>query len=308
MIRPEENIYQIPWIPWFPVDSEPLAPAIRVQVEKAELRIVFSKFAIETVNKAGLDCVYVPHGVDTKAFKPMTKDERGEARKWLGWPEDAFVVGMVAANKGTPSRKSFCAALEAFAKFRKKHTDAFLYLHTNKSENGENNGVNLPELCAWLELGPDAVRFCDQYTYLLGFPTSYMAKAYGAMDVHMLPSMGEGFGIPIVEAQACGTPVIVGDWTAMSELCFSGWKIPKEDAEPWWTPLATYQYRPHIGGIVNALERSYEGRGKEHLRKKARVGALDYDADLIAERYWKPVLEAVEESLKERTKLELVKF
>lgn len=39
--------------------------------------------------------------------------------------------------------------------------------------------------------------------------------------------LGEGFGIPIIEAQAAGCPVIVTDCTAMTELCLSGWLIEK---------------------------------------------------------------------------------
>ena len=50
--------------------------------------------------------------------------------------------------------------------------------------------------------------------------------------------MGEGFGVPIIEAQACGTPVITGDWTAMSEITRTGLAIPKEDAMPY--PIVTY--------------------------------------------------------------------
>ena len=46
------------------------------------------------------------------------------------FPKDAFVVGMVAANKGAPSRKAFSQALLAFSRFAKAHDNAFLYLHT----------------------------------------------------------------------------------------------------------------------------------------------------------------------------------
>jgi hypothetical protein len=45
-------------------------------------------------------------------------------------PDGAFLVGMVAANKGRPSRKGFSQAFQAFKQVRETHENAYLYLHT----------------------------------------------------------------------------------------------------------------------------------------------------------------------------------
>jgi len=124
-----------------------------------------------------------------------------------------------------------------------------------------------------------------------------MAAMYNAFDVKTLVSMGEGFGIPILEAQACGCPVVVGDWTSMGELCFSGWKVSKADAEPFWTPLAAYQYYPRSGAILDAYEAAYQMKGNQEYRTRAREGALAYDADRVTEKYWKPVLDDIGDHL-----------
>jgi glycosyltransferase involved in cell wall biosynthesis len=289
------QLHGVKWVPWYPVDSEPLPPPVMRSAAAAFDRIVFSKFGQRMTNQAGLTCHYVPHGVDTSIFKPSDKKA---ARERLGLPDDAFIVGMVAANKGTPSRKAYTQNIEAFSRLKRKHRDAVLYLHTTKSENGEMSGVNLVEYCQFLGLriGTD-VLFCDQYSNVLGFPDEHMADLYNTMDVHMLVSMGEGFGIPVLEAQACGVPVIVGDWTAMSELCFAGWKVDKADAVKFWTPLACYQYLPKAEAIADALIEAYSKAGKDHLKKDARIGALAYDADAVTERYWVPVLQEIERRL-----------
>lgn len=299
VFEPNMNPHKVPWVPWFPVDMEPLPERIRERVQFAFKRIVFSQFGLRVVNAAGLDAYYVPHGVDTKIFKP---GNRAEAKKAVGFPSDRFIVGMVAANKGNPSRKAFTPQLEAFAMLKKKHPDALLYLHTTTGERGENAGVNLPELLNYLGLKPHQdYLFCDQYQNMLGFPDIHMAMLYNAFDVHMLVSMGEGFGIPILEAQACGCPVIIGDWTAMEELCFGGWKVDKREAVKWWTPLAAYQWFPHPEAILDRLEQAYNARDVQSIRDRAWEGAKRYDADRVAEKYWKPVLAEIEQLTAERS-------
>lgn len=281
------------YCPWYPVDMQPLPPPVAAKVSQAFQPIVYSKFGERMSQAAGLDTRYVPHGCDTKSFKPKSKSV---AREQLGWPQDRYIVGMVAANKGTPSRKAFPQNLEAFAQFKKTHPDALLYLHTNQSLHAEMQGVNLPELCMCLGIG-DSILFADPYILTLGFNEEHMVNVYNAMDVLLAVSMGEGFGVPILEAQSCGTPVIIGDWTAMPELLFAGWAVAKEDADKWWTPLAAYQFVPRIPAITACLEQAYAHSGSDILAHNAREGAKAYDADRVTEKYWKPVLAEIEESV-----------
>ena len=304
------------WVPWFPVDHDPLPPPVKNAVTAAYARIVYSRHAEERVKKAGLDCYYVPHGVDTKAFAPV---ERLEVRKALGIDPALYVVGIVAANKGVPARKSWAQNLGAFGEFKRNgHPEALLYCHTVLGMHGENQGMNLAEFCdlnglKWGLVGSSDpaeldVLFCDQYQGMLGYDEAYMNAIYNAFDVTLAVSMGEGFGIPIVESQAAGCPVITGEWTSMPELTFSGWKVPLKEAEPFWTPLGAWQYIPHTGAIREALESAYRMRGNEDYRKRARKGALAYDADKVTEKYWQPTLEAIGERLGETEKVQLVKF
>jgi len=288
----------IKWVPWFPVDSEPLPVPVGDAIANAHKRIVFSRFAERMVNQRGMDCYYVPHGVDTKIFKPL--DKTGLREKY-GLPKDKYIIGMVAANKGNPPRKAFYSQFQAFSEFKKRHDDAFLYLHTTRGEHGEYEGINIPAYMAFLGLKENVdFKIAEQYTLVSGnFGDENMAELYNCMDVHMLVSMGEGFGIPILEAQSCGTPVIVGDWTAMSELCFGGWKVEKKDAELFYSNLVAHQYNPHMRGVLNKMEQAYEVRGNTLYNENARKGALAYDVDRIVEKYWKPVLKSIEESLPE---------
>ncbi len=280
------------WIPWYPIDHINIPELVKRNLSTAYRRIAMSKFGQKIVQEAGLHSYYVPHAVDTSVYKPMDKDE---ARKQLNWPKDAYIMGMVAMNKGNPSRKSFVEVLTAFRDFRKVHTDALFYCHTGLSLQGEAQGINMHQLCYSLGLQPGKdVIFPDQYHLYLGIPENMMATMYNALDVHVLVSKGEGFGIPLIEAQACGCPVITGGWTAMDELCFSGQKIDKSDADPDYTGLNAFQLKPRIRPIELAMHAEYL---KPSSRTKALNGAREYDVNTVMEKYWIPVLQEINDSV-----------
>jgi glycosyltransferase involved in cell wall biosynthesis len=98
--------------------------------------------------------------------------------------------------------------------------------------------------------------------------------------------------VPIVEAQACGTPVIATDWTAMPELVGAGWLVDGDpffhyDHNVWWKI-------PAIQELIDALGLAYEARGDMGLREKARAFAEQYDVDRVTEEFWVPALAALD--------------
>lgn len=281
------------WVAWFPVDSEPIPPLVLNKIKDAFYRIIWTKFAAREMDKTGLDYDYIPYGVDTKNFFP---GDKLAARKTAGIRDDAFVVGMVAMNKGFPSRKAFYENIAAFAQLRKKHDDAILYLHTLDGSRPNGDCIELIPYINSLGLVVDKdVIFASQYDYVNGnYNDAAMNTVYNFMDVHLLVSMGEGFGMPQLEAQAAGVPVICGDWTAMSELCFSGWKVEKKDAAKFYTLQNTYQYLPRVDAIADKLEMAYQMRGNPDYAKRARDGAMTYDIDRVISKYWVPALARIE--------------
>jgi hypothetical protein len=122
-----------------------------------------------------------------------------------------------------------------------------------------------------------------------------MAQFYNCLDVHLITTRGEGFGIPVLEAQACGVPVITGGWTASKELAWSGQVLdPEKDAEREYSGLASFTFRPHVSAIDAALEEEYQHRSDT---SEAVKRAQEYDVDLVTEKYWKPVLAEIEAGL-----------
>jgi len=91
----------------------------------------------------------------------------------------------------------------------------------------------------------------------------------------------------------CGTPVVVSDGSAMTELCGSGWLV---ETQPYWHPFAqSWWHAPIISSIVDAWEKAYQNARDPRMRAKAREFALGYDVDAVLAQYWKPALEMLEQ-------------
>jgi len=285
-----EVMSRVAWYPWLPIDHDPAPPAV-VDVLKACRRpIAYSQFGVKKLKEAGFDPLYVPHSVDRSVYKPL---DRAESRKALGFKESEFVVGLVAANKGAPSRKAFDQQIRAFAEFQRRHKDAVLYLHTDMLGM---QGENLRRIIELAGLPKGAVVEVPSYRYARGFiPWQWMAQAYNTFDVLLHATRGEGFGLTIIEAQACGCPVIVTDFSAMPELVTDGlgWKVGISDK---FFSQDSYQVTPSVPEIVDALEAAYQRRGDEDLRAAVAKTMDAYDADHVAETYWKPVLAGIEQA------------
>ena len=281
--------HHTPWVAWVPIDHETIPQPVLASLRQAQGVVAFSRHGQQALQAAGVEAAYIPHGVDTNLFSP---GDQNEARKEIGFPENTFLAGMVAANTGYPSRKCIPEALNAFRRFHADYPDSLLYLHMRTDES--NQGVDVHAIIESLGL-KRAVVLCDQYQLQLGYPASYMAQLYRAFDVLLNPSRGEGFGIPILESLACGTPVIATDTTAMAELVEgAGWLV---GGEPFWSSQGAWQLIPGVAGIANALFEACDMKTAspaawDKLKQSCADVAQDYDFARVVAPMWDAYLRA----------------
>jgi len=284
---------ELPVAHWLPADCRPMSAADRGVVEAGGSSLIaMSRFGLDRFRDAGFgNSLYVPHGIDFDTW--TAPEDKAALREAAGISPDTFVIGVNAANNDA-IRKAPSEMLLAFAKFLKSRPDSLLWLHTAVHCDG---GQDLEFLAESLGI-TDRVRVVDQYRYNAGLiQPADLGDWYGCCDVLLASTYAEGFGLPIVEAQACGVPVITTRCSSMEELNPDGIQV---DGEPFYNGVhRAWWIRPFVSGIVAALEETYERRG-EVDPVKLREGVARYEVGRVAEEHMGPVVDELVERMAAR--------
>lgn len=233
----------------------------------------FSQFGRDVLGSYGYEATLIPHAVPAKLWKPIGDPQlRTKYRKILGLPGESFVCLMVASNTELSNRKAFDYNMRGFAKFTETHDNARLLLRTNME------GVaNLWDVARALGIAKKIVNLPEK------MPQREVAIVYGVSDALLSASKSEGFGIPIVEAQMCGVPVVTTECTAMPEVTHLGICTKPSEVSLRVGGHNSWSH-PDSDEICKALHRIRKG---EYERK--RVPTERYDPDRVWE-LWKAFL------------------
>jgi glycosyltransferase involved in cell wall biosynthesis len=283
---------------WVPVDHKPAPPKV-AEWCRGHRTIAMSRYGQQALAAADVAAAYVPHGIETSVFRPRPSD----FRKRHGIPEDAFLVVINAANNDKdPSRKAWPDMLLVLAAMMRRHPDVWVYAHADVTRPA---GLHLPGYMVVAGVPSERVVLADPIQYRLGtYTADDLAEAYSAGDVLLATSLGEGFGLAVPEAMACGTPAIVTDATAQPELVGdTGWRVPWQhlyDAHQgafWCLPLHPEMFA--------ALLEAYGEKGTQAAADRSAAAiakAQEYDADRVYAEHWRPLLRSMEAELEERPK------
>jgi glycosyltransferase involved in cell wall biosynthesis len=181
--------------------------AIKTALRRADRVIVPSKATRDELirlldaDPTRIDVAY--HGVDHAAFHPPTDEEKARVRARLGLGSSEYVAFLGAKEP----RKNVPNLIRGWAQAVRDRTEPPALVIAGGQGHDDDIDRAVAEVPAHLRLlRPGYLRYAD----LPGFLGGAMVAAY--------PSYGEGFGLPILEAMACATPVLTTPRLSLPEV------------------------------------------------------------------------------------------
>ena len=202
----------------------------------------YSDWALSSLKEqsgAAINCLgSAPPSADS-SYSPV-QDKEAHKRS-LGFEDGVKIIGTVMRNQ---RRKLYPDLFEAFRLFldKSRRTDVYLYCHTSYPDLG----WDLPEImmkcgvaskclftyicseCGYVfpDFFKDAIsqcKKCNKFSAKLsnvrnGVPVEILSSIVNCFDLYVQYANSEGFGLPQVEAAACGVPVMSVDYSAMSSV------------------------------------------------------------------------------------------
>jgi len=260
-------------------------------VDPGVIIITPSRWSRDGLIRSGIDphsIRIIPHGIDPAIFHPPGRDERAALRRKFGW-ENTFIflhISAMTPNKGIPDiLKSLYDITEAKPRAR-------LVLKGLDSLYASTSALNkcLDKLPPHIH---PAIHSRVAYT---GGNSSYrdIANLYKAADAYVAPYIGEGFNLPVLEAAACGLPVICTAGGATDDFTTSDFRLAINstrritgDAS---NPQAIY-LRPDKKHLTSLMQQVIED---DSWRNKARLIGPEYTREHFT---WKHTVDKLEHIL-----------
>lgn len=235
----------------------------------------WSKLGFINSGANGDRVVVVPLGVDPRVCKPLDFPERTLLRQKLGW-QDCFIFLNVSAMG---NRKGICPLLKAFAAIAHKYPQARLVLKGTESLYSSKSSIlqAIKNTLADREAAtviPKLAYIGEDYSF------AEVVRLYQAADAYVSPYLAEGFNLPVLEAIACGLPVICTAGGPTDDFTRSefAWRIESQKETLQINGEERWIFNPNLEHLINLMEKIIE---RENFRRQAR----DLGSQFVAKHY-----------------------
>lgn len=191
---------------YFPVDGETDSGGLGLLAAESlkgyDRVLAYTPYGAKVLSHVlGREVKWIPHMLDDRWFPR----DRAASREFFSFPKDAFIVGVVATNQ---RRKDWGLAAQIGKQLKYIFGDKFRqWWHIDQPVKD----WNIMELCS--EYGLET---CTTVT-MPPQSDDWLGAAYSCCNV-TLAIGSEGFGYPIIESQACGVPVLHGNYAGGAEF------------------------------------------------------------------------------------------
>lgn len=190
----------------------------------ADYAIVHSQYMSQELQSySGFDPArirVIPYGVPVEQFRPLPRDAELAERYGLADRRVLLYIGRMAGNKRIDDLVRMLAAV------RRSYPDTVLMLI------GDNKLPAYKQICDRALVIAGELGCAEQVMFTGPIGHAELYRYYSLCDVYVTSSLHEGFCIPVIEAMACGKPVVATDVTALPETVGdAGLLFPAEDTE-----------------------------------------------------------------------------
>ncbi|MGB4593713.1 MAG: glycosyltransferase family 1 protein [Coriobacteriia bacterium] len=201
----------------------------------------------------------VPLGVDTSVFRPASPARVEELRARLGLPE-RYLLSLDVFNP----RKNFRVVLEAFALLPQEKLAELQVVGIGR-RRATSNSVDPYAVATSLGVS-DRVRILDDVDH------DDLVTLYSGALAFIYPSVYEGFGMPVLEAMACGCPVVASNRSSLPEVAGdAGVLVDPENADA--VAAAVLRLASSPSETAGLVERGIE-RASEFTWRRTAEGML----------------------------------
>lgn len=308
---PQRSKYEL--IAYTCVDSEPISRRYQNIFRTASTVVTFGKWPHDVLmDSMGMDSEVIPHGVNLDTYHQDPEARSTVRARMVGPADDKIVIGTVARNQ---PRKNLGAMFElvhrlyygrystcggcgkitlhdfnpATRQLRSKPNTCRWcgsrdLLHAQKDDRwiwyyhgaARDLGYDIDELKNWFAL--DNIMFLNAHIRQgVGVSEKDLNGVYNAIDIFTLPTTCEGFGLPILESMAAGTPVVVPNYSAYTDWAPTGGEMIDIGARFIDHQVGSVRVMPQMEHWIEIMLKLADPVYRTELGQKAVEKAKEYD-------------------------------